>query len=302
MTAPTPYRYLRAVALAIICALLSSLAYALASVLQHRAAVAQPRETSLRLGLLAALLRSRLWLMGVLFDVVAFLLQFVALGHGSLVLVQPLLVCGLLFALPLGAWLADTTMTRRDWIGAAALVTGLSTFLVVASPGNGHAEVANRDWVLLLSGAALLIAGLLLAARGRSNRQRAGLLAAAAGVNYGVTAALTKAAAHLLDGGIGELLESWEMYVLVGAGLFGMLLAQSAFQAGPLDASLPVLTVADPIVSIFIGAAILGEGVRSGPLPTILEAAGLLLVISGVIALTQAEAVRAVGETQAEAG
>jgi drug/metabolite transporter (DMT)-like permease len=274
------------------------MAYAMASVLQHRAAVAQPLESSLRLGLLAALVRSRIWLLGIVFDGVAFVLQFVALGHGSLVLVQPLLVCGLLFALPLGAWLAHTRMTGRDWIGAAALVVGLSTFLVVASPGNGHGEVADRAWMLLLLAAVLVIAVLLLVSRRRGSRQRAALLAAAAGVNYGVTAALTKAAAHLLSGGVVELVESWELYVLIGAGLFGMLLAQSAFQAGPLDASLPVLTVVDPLVSILIGAAVLGEGVRSGPLPTTLEVVGLLLVICGVLVLTRAEAVRAVAENQ----
>ena len=37
-------------------------------------------------------------MVGVLADVVGFLLQFYALDHGALVLVQPLLVSGLLFA------------------------------------------------------------------------------------------------------------------------------------------------------------------------------------------------------------
>src|SRR6202011_351659 len=103
---------------AISCALFSSLLYALASVLQHRAAIAQPQESSLHLGLLARLVTKPLWLAGIAADGFAFVFQFVALGHGSLILVQPLLVCGLLFALPLGAWLAGTKLTHRDWAGA----------------------------------------------------------------------------------------------------------------------------------------------------------------------------------------
>jgi drug/metabolite transporter (DMT)-like permease len=284
------------VVFAVVCALLSSLAYALASVLQHRAAIAQPVGKSMRIGLLTKLVRSRLWLLGIGFDGVAFALQFLALGHSSLVLVQPLLVCGLLFALPIGAWSAGSRMTPRDWYGATAVVVGLALFLVVSSPGKGHAEVANQDWVILFAVTGTVIAGLLVAARGRSGRIRAGLLAAAAGINYGVTAALTKAAAALLGNGLVELFESWEVYVLVGAGLFGMLLAQSAFQAGPLDSSLPVLTVADPIVSILIGALVLGEGVQSGPVSTSLECIGLVLVTLGVVALSQAEAVKGVLE------
>ncbi|HEX3540528.1 MAG TPA: DMT family transporter [Acidimicrobiales bacterium] len=286
--------------LAVVCALVSSLLYALASVLQHRAAIAQPRSTSMRLGLLSRLARNPMWLLGIGFDGGAYALQFIALGHGALVLVQPLLVCGLLFALPLGAWLAGGRMTSRDWGGAAAVVVGLSAFLLTASPGKGHAEVANRDWLILFLVTAVTIGMLLAASRRGGNRTRAGLLAAAAGINYGVTAALTKAAAHLLAGGVLELFESWEVYVLVAAGLLGMLMAQSAFQAGDLDASLPVLTVVDPVVSIMIGAFLLGEGVRSGPVATTIEVLGLILMTVGVFALSKAEVVRAVLDEKAE--
>jgi drug/metabolite transporter (DMT)-like permease len=282
------------VPLAVICALVSSLLYALASVLQHRAAVAQPPTANMRFGLLARLARNPIWLVGIVFDGLAFALQFVALGHGSLVLVQPLLVCGLLFALPLGAWLAGGRMSGRDWWGAGAVVVGLSAFLITASPGKGHSEVPNEHWLVLFAVAGVVIAGLVLAARTGDSRRRAGCLAAAAAINYGVTAALTKAVAHLLDGGVTEVVESWEVYVLIGAGLLGMLMAQSAFQAGSLDASLPVLTVVDPVASILIGAFLFGEGVHSGLIPTTFEAIGLVLMSAGVVALSKAEAVRAI--------
>jgi len=294
------------VLLAVICALLSSLLYALASVLQHRAAIAQPPETAMRLGLLGRLLRSRIWLLGIAFDALAYGLQFVALGHGSLVLVQPLLVCGLLFALPLGAWLAGGRMTGRDWWGAAAVVVGLSAFLITSAPTKGHAEVANRNWILLFIVTGALIAALVWAAhRARGpggGRRRAALLASAAAINYSVTAALTKAVAHLLTGGVGEVVESWELYVLIGAGLLGMLMAQSAFQAGALDASLPVLTVVDPVASILIGASLFGEAVRSGLVASPVEAVGLALMTVGVFTLSKAEVVRAVHDEAAEPG
>jgi drug/metabolite transporter (DMT)-like permease len=289
------------VLVAVVCALSASLLYALASVLQHRAAIAQPAEHSLRLGLLTRLVRKPLWVVGIACDGLAYLLQFVALGHGSLVLVQPLLVCGLLFALPLGAWLAGTRMERREWYAAFALVGGLSLFLVVAAPGNGHAEVSNRAWILLFVFCGGAAVALVVGAQGRSSRHRAALLAGAAAMTYGITAALTKAAAHLYgSGGIPELVTSWEAYALIGFGLLGMLLAQSAFQAGPLDASLPVLTVVDPIVSIFIGALALGEGIASGWGPTVLEGIGLAVVTVGVFVLSRAEAVQAAHEEPAE--
>lgn len=286
------------------CALVSSLLYALASVLQQRAAFAQPSHTNMRWGLMARLLRSRTWMIGIGLDAFAYALQFVALGHGSLVLVQPLLVCGLLFALPLGAWVAGSRMSVRDWWGAIALVAGLSLFLVTASPGAGHANASARSWITLFLVTGIADVALVLIALGperRNVRYRSTLLATAAAVTYGVTAALTKTAAHLLNLGVSHLLVSWVPYVLIAGGALGMLMAQSAFQAGALDASLPTLTVVDPVASVVIGAALLGETVRSGAVPTPLELLGLVLVTVGVIALSKAEAAHLAPEETAEA-
>ncbi len=284
--------------LAVVCALSSSLLYALASVLQHRAAIAQPQDQSLRLGLLARLLRNPLWLIGITCDGLAYALQFVALGHASLVLVQPLLVCGLLFALPLGAWLAGARMRTRDWVGAVLIVTGLALFLVVASPSSGTTDVDS--WPQLCAFTFLAVAALILLAHGRASRARAALLAGAAGLVYGLTAALTKSVAHLLGIGVGHLLGSWELYILVAAGVVGMVLAQSAFQAGPLDASLPVLTVVDPVVSIAIGALAFDEGIRTGKVASVLEIVGLVAMTCGVFLLSRAEAVHAMHDDVAE--
>jgi len=272
----------------VVCALLASLCYALASVLQHRAAITQPDHHSLRLGLLGRLVRHPQWVVGIACDGLGFALQFVALGHGSLVLVQPLLVCGLLFALPLGAWLAGTGMEARDWIGAVVVVAGLSVFLVVAAPGRGHADVDS--WPLLIAAVGVTTGVILVAARGRSKRARAALLATGAAVIYGLSAALTKAVAHQLGADVVKMLSSWEVYTLVVVGVIGMVLAQSAFQSGPLDASLPMLTVVDPVASIAIGALGLGEGIRTGIAPSTLETLGLVLMTVGVFMLSRSEA------------
>jgi drug/metabolite transporter (DMT)-like permease len=275
--------------LAICFALISALLYATASVLQHRAAIAQAQHHSMRLGLLARLVTEPLWLAGIAADGLAFVFQFIALGHGSLILVQPLLVSGLLFALPLGAWLAKAPLTAGDWAGAAAVVVGLSIFLVVSSPDRGHQEVSGRAWLILGVVCVALIGALVLGARGGPGRRRAALLAAAGGVVYGLTAALTKSEAHLLGLGITQAL-NWQLVALVIAGGLGMLLAQSAFQAGPLDASLPMLSVTDPIVSIAIGAFAFGEGIETNRVASTLEVVGLVLVVVGVFALGRSQA------------
>ena len=62
-----------------------------------------------------------------------------------------------------------------------------------------------------------------------------------------------------------HLLVHWQPYALLMAGIGGMVIGQSAFQAGSLDASLPTMSVVDPIVSIVIGALAFGESIAAGP-------------------------------------
>jgi drug/metabolite transporter (DMT)-like permease len=272
-------------------ALGSALLYALAAVFQQKAAVAEPLEHSLRLRLLINLLQRPLWLLGLACDVGAFLLQFWALDHGSLVLVQPLLVSGLLFALPLGAITSHERMTRNDWIGAVLLVVGLSVFLVVAQPDRGSADASSKVWVMLVVCILAVVGLLILGAHGTKGPRRAGLLAAAAGTLYGLTAALTKACGHLLDQGIKHLVTSWKPYALTAGGISGTVIDQSAYQAGPLNWSLPILTVTDPVVSIAIGAFVFGEGIEIGGIAPLIEAAALAVMTVGVFMLSNSRLV-----------
>lgn len=278
--------------LAVPCAIASALMYSLASVLQQRGAAKQPPEASMRISLLTKLLRNGGWVLGLGCDLAGYVLQFVALGHGPMIVVQPLLVCGLLFALPLGAALSGRMLTGRDWAAAVAVCTGLAVFLVVAAPAKGRSNASAPVWAALLVACGVLCAVLILASRTRAPWQRAMQLSAAAGVIYGVSAALTVTAAHMLGRGVPVLLEHWQPYVLVVAGLAGMVVAQSAFQAGSLDVSLPMMSVVDPVVSILIGALVFDESVAAAPGPVAVEVFALLLMSAGVVVLGRSEAVR----------
>lgn len=264
--------------------------YALASVLQHRGASDQPDETSMKLGLLVRLVRHPAWLVGTVCDGAGYVLQFVALGHGPIVVVQPLLVCGLLFALPMGAAWSGRRLGAGDWVAALLVCAGLAVFLTVADPASGRDNTTTAHWTILLLAVTAVTAALALLATGPDARRRAVSLAAAAGVVYGAAAALTKATAHLLDGGVVPLFTHWQPYVLVVFGVGGMVMGQSAFQAEALDVSLPTMTVADPVVSIAIGAFVFGESVSNSPVAVAVEAVALVAMCAGVYVLARAEA------------
>lgn len=270
--------------------LAAALLFAVASVLQHRSATQESHEHSMRLTLLTRLIRQPLWLIGIVADVGAYVLQFVALGHGSLVLVQPLLVAGLLFALPMSAALFRHRVGRMEWLGAAGIVVALALFLVAADPGPGHPETPALTWVAILV-ATLVPSAVLVAFAGPSpSTRRAIMLGSATGLVYGLTAALTKAVAHLLSRGILHLLAGWQTYALIVVGIASLVIAQSAFQAGPLRVSLPLLTVLDPVVSIIIGAMAFGESIGGGTARRLGEVVGLVALALSVALLTRSGA------------
>lgn len=275
--------------LAVLSALASALMYALASVFQHRGTVGEPAAEKIQLGLLVRLARSRIWLLGVACDAAGYVLQFIALGHGPIVMVQTLLVSGLLFALPLGAALSGRRLASSDWLGAFAVCAGLAVFLVVASPAAGRSNPATTTWMVLLCAVALGVAGLVSWGRGPASRRRAVALGSAAGLVYGGAAALTKTTAHILDRGVLGVFVHWQLYALATLGVGGMLLAQSAFQAGALDLSLPALTVVDPVVSILIGVVAFHESVAVSPLALAVELAALGCMSAGIIILARNE-------------
>jgi len=280
--------------LAVVAALGAALLYAVASVLQHRAAVAQPEGRSLRLSLLAGLARRTSWLVGVLADGAGYVAQFVALSVGALVVVQPLMVLGLLFAVPLGAWVSGERLRRSDNLAALGVCIGLALFLVAASPAAGRSSIRASTWLVLLSAGCGSAGALVLAGQRAGGPARAVLFAAASGVLYGISAALTKTTGQLFaDVGLRTLLH-WPPYALVVVGLAGLLVGQSAFAAGRLELSLPTMSVLDPVVSVLIGATAFHETLAGSVGAVAAEVGGLVLVVAGVYLLARSPAIRAV--------
>lgn len=281
--------------IAVVAALGASLGYAVASVLQHHAASREPVAHSLRPSLLLRLVARPRWLLGVAVDLSAYGMQFLALSYGSLVLVQPLMVSGLLFALPLGALVGHKHMTRSDWFGALAVFAGVTVFLLVASPTKGKPEPSGLAWTVLFA-TTLGVAGALVVAAGRHTARRTMYLAGATGMLYGLTAALTKTAAHLVSSGVFKTLTQWQPYALLAVALVSLLVGQSAFQSGPLSSSLPVLAVVDPLASIVIGALAFQETVSlSGAAPAV-EVVALVSMVVGIFILGTSDVVAGIAD------
>jgi drug/metabolite transporter (DMT)-like permease len=264
----------------------SAASYGMAAVLQQHAAIREPPTLSMRAGLLGRLVRRPRWLVGNALDGVGYLFQFLALRRGSLTLVEPLLVLSLVFALPVAAWLDHRRIGASGWASTGAIAAGVALFLAAAHPGLGHPYASGEAWTLLTIVIAVGCGATVLAAR-RSPRRAALFLAAGSGIAFGYVAALTERTGHLLDAGVLHTLATWVPYALVIGAVASLLLTQSAFHAGELRLSLPILTVAQPLVAGAIGLGIFGEHIDSRGWAPVLEVFGLAVVALGVCVLAR---------------
>ena len=134
---------------AVLLALGAALAYAAASVLQQREA---QRDTGPDghgtvgggVRLVLRLARRPVWLAGLAADGLGYGLQALALGVGELLVVQPVITSGILFALPLSAWWAGRRLGRAEFAWACILAIGLTVFVLLAGTDGGRDFASTR--------------------------------------------------------------------------------------------------------------------------------------------------------------
>ncbi|WP_326647799.1 MULTISPECIES: DMT family transporter [unclassified Streptomyces] len=269
-------------------ALGAALCNAVATVLQRRAAVSVPRSDGFRAGLMLDLLRRPVWLTGILAVIAAAVCQAVALATGPMTVVQPLFVLELPLTLIVASLLMRRHLPRVGWIAVTVVVAGLGVALAASSPAGNRTHVPLDRWVPALAVCAGAVVVLALAALRRpEGRARAACLGTATAISYALTAALMKAAMHILDDeGVAAFFTAWQTYAFAAAGAGALFLLENALQAGPLVASQPAITLGDATVSMALGIIIYEEHVRSGwwLLPQLL---GVVMIATGVFALSR---------------
>ena len=268
-------------ALAVAAAVASATGFALSTSLQHRAASGMAPDQIARL--LRRLARKPLWLLGVLASSAAFALHAVAVHAGALVIVQPIVVSGIVFAVPVRAALDRRRTSRRvlTWVSVTAV--GLTLFLVVANPSEG-ADTWNGStagWIVL-SGVTVVAVVAAASARVRKPLHEGLVLSVAAGVAFGVAAGLLKMSVQVVTEGTADLLDYWPASALLVVGSVGFVLNQRSYQLAPLSTTMPLLNVVDVLVAVAFGWYVFDERPAHDPASLLVELVALALMCVGV--------------------
>ena len=275
------------VALPVIAALLACFSNAVASVLMRRATGKPDPKMLFHKNLVKAMTTSRLWLGGLGLQALGAILEGVALYWASLVLVSPLLTLDIVFLVLILHFHFKVPAGLREWGAVAAICGGLSILLIIANPRGGHLEFSGVNWAFTsgLIGAGILISALFMR-RSESPMARAAAGGLACGLNFALTSGLAKLMlSQLQTGGVGNVFSSWEVYAMAVSGVASLVVAQSAFAAGPLAISQQIIEITDPLVSAMIGILLFGDIVSTNIGALALEAIGAFVASIGIVLL-----------------
>jgi drug/metabolite transporter (DMT)-like permease len=268
-------------------ALAAALSSAINLVTQHSASFGAPQgEKGWRL--VAYLFRQPPWLFGWIAAAGAFVFHAVALHHGQMSVVQPILVTELVFVLALRRLWIRQDVSRAAWAAALVVCAALAAFLAASEPTGGHSSPDSAQWLSalpLFGGAVAVLAA--FGTRG-SPRRRAALLAVAAALAWALTATFVKTATETLaTAGISGMLSHWPVYALVASAVTGILLGQSALHVGPLSVSQPLLAIVNPLASIILSVWLFDERFTDSPARIAIAVLAMAVLAGGVIALSR---------------
>jgi drug/metabolite transporter (DMT)-like permease len=278
--------------LAVTLALCSAATFAISTSVQHQAAAGAPKSVGGTIGLIGYLLRRPLWLLGQFLATCAFAFHASALNAGPIAVVQPIVVSGIVWAVPARAAISKRMPSMTELRAVAITAVGLAVFLVASDPTEGvPASLGLGTMTFAAIAVVVAVAANMAAARVRDDpRRKAFFLGVVGGVLFGLVAGFLKLALQEFDeGGWHALLIAWPTYGVLVAGAGGVLTNQRAYHTAGLSASMPALNIVNGITSLAFGYIVFSEIPRHTPLFLVLEVGALVCMAFGLWMLIKLE-------------
>jgi drug/metabolite transporter (DMT)-like permease len=270
-------------------AVIAAISFALAAALQQRGQFTLARAGAAIQGLsgLVRLVVVPVWLLGGLVLLIGYVTQAAALDRGKVVVVQPLMVTTIVWALPLGYWLTSQHVVRRQFLGAGVVVVGLALFVLVGDPDAGVNSAPT--WGLVTSTVVItaVVAVLISWARSRTSVSlRAALLGFSAGLMDGLSVAFAKPVINDLHSGVAAAAQDWRTWALLAFGATGFLVQQLSLATGQFAPAMAAVAVSNPAVSVLLGILLFQERLTRPAWHVVVAAAALLAALGGAWIIT----------------
>src|SRR5262249_16979653 len=181
---------------------------------------------------------------------------------------------------------------------------GISLFLSAGQPQGGNGDPGAATWTTACVVTLALVVGLGAVGNRLRHAEKAITLGIAAGLAFGLQAAVTKTFVTHVGDGVFALLGTWSSYVLLITALLGFGLQQSALKPGVLAAAMASRNSVTLFASVMFGVAVYGETLaKNGGGHGGIAVSGLLVAVGGIVLLagsTQPSGQRRTGLEESE--
>ncbi|QRP49608.1 hypothetical protein [Amycolatopsis sp. FDAARGOS 1241] len=264
----------------LLCALLSAVAYGIASVLQAVAAKAAPDAgAGVDPRLLLRVLRQGKYVAGLGLDVLGFVAQLAALHVLPLFVVQATQAASLAVT-AVAVRVLGVRLGPREWAAVAVVCTGLA--LLGASAQSEGSEAVGLDFRLALAGAVVVLGLAGIMAGKASRRVRTPALGLIAGLSFGLVAVAGRIIPSFAPL---DLLTDPALYLVAVSGGMAMLFFATALQRGSVTTSTAMMVLGETVLPSLIGVLLLGDRTRPGF--AAVAVAGFVLAVSAALALAR---------------
>ena len=256
----------------------AALCYGASAVLQA-AAVARSGRSDLT-GLLGGLARDPRYLSGLLLVAAGFLLSVVAIRALPLFVVQAGRASSLAVTAALAALVLGSRLNRREGLAVGGVALGLVAVALAATP-QGPAAVPGAVRWAVLSVAVVLAALTLAAVRTRPSAGTAALVAALAGICFGLLALSARVLGPIALPGV---LTDPSAYAVGVASAAGLLAGALALQRGSVVPVTTTMVATEAVLGSLLGLAV---GDRPADGLGWLAAAGFLVTVGSALLLAR---------------
>jgi drug/metabolite transporter (DMT)-like permease len=259
----------------------SVVAYGVANFLQSVAASRVTVHAKLDPGLLLRLASHRTYIAGLLCQLGAFFLAFMARRDLPLFLVQTAVAAGLGVTVLLGVLLLRWRHPATEVLLMGTLVAGLAALIISAEVS--QSRPLNTKEVLALALSVPLVGLLGRGAVRLHGAPGSVTLGALSGLSFGAVAIASRplASAHTVVGFLGDPL----LYILLAHTVVAQLLLGLAMQRGSTTAAVAAMDAAAAIPPALVGLLLLGDKIAPGR--EWLAAAGFVLALGSVLLLSR---------------
>ncbi|MBB4760038.1 drug/metabolite transporter (DMT)-like permease [Actinoplanes digitatis] len=256
-------------------------AYGIANLLQSMAAARTTVHHTFDPQLLVRLACHRTYLLGLLCQVLGFVLAFLARRDLPLFLVQASVAAGLGVTALLGVLLLKWTLPVAEVALLILLLGGITALVISAQPA--QSRQLGTPGMIGLAGALLAIAVLGFFAV----RLHGALGSVALGSLAGIAFSAAAIAARPLAGEqtLGDFCANPLLYLLVAHSIVGQLLLGLAMQRGSTTAAVAAMDAAGAVPAAVVGLLWLGDKIHPGR--EWMAAVGFVVTLASVIAMTR---------------